>query len=159
MIHAWYINANLRLIRNVKIQNVLKPLFETLVKYGANWIPWEPEIRTKNERQEKDSWHYWEMILCYERSHCIHITLEDEFKKFDFSLNLAPFSHIFQAFQSNVINNLWSSTAFKSRHPFFRGCRARNVEIHFPGVWTVWSGRWMLRAMGCAVPALSDPEW
>ena len=44
------------------------------------------------------------MILCYERSYCIHITLEEEFDKFDFFLRPAPFSsHILQAFQGNSI--------------------------------------------------------
>ena len=50
--------------------------------------------------------------------------------------------------------NLWSFTAFKPCHLFFRGYGARDVEMHFPRAWIVWSWRWVLRAMSCAVPAL-----
>lgn len=64
MIYAWYTNANLILIWNVKIQNVLKPLFVTfgdivLIEHHGN-----QELEQK-EKQEKDCRHYWEMMILW----------------------------------------------------------------------------------------------
>lgn len=142
-------------------ENVCKPPFATFVKHCVLIELNALGTRNRNKRsKKKGSWCYWERILWYERISCIHVIRGGIWQAFLLTQHSFP-SHRPSIPKQCHHPNLWSFTAFKPYHLFDCGYGARDVEMHFLRAWTVWSRRWVLRAMSCAVPALradSDRE-